>query len=196
MSWKNPSSAAASAPLKQQRTKYKAHCASNFHCTTCRMSAVLQLERHRPHANSEGQQEVKNGKTALRPIGHCGAGLSAWTLTSGSCALSSSDTCVPAVSESSWLVKSRGGKASRPGKHSATFRGAPRWIIETVPVVTISVDMPPPRLHLWTLSHIHTQRHTHTHTLWVKYSLRLVTAGGRRERKVLAARSGCQIELF
>ena len=175
MSWKHPSSAAASALLKQQRTKYKAHCASNFHCTTCRISAVLQLERHRPHANSEGQQEVKNGKTALRPIGHRGAGLSAWTLTSGSCALSGSDTCIPAVSESSWLVKSQGGKASRPGKHSATFRGGPRWIIQTVPVVTISVDMPPPSTS--ECSHIYIHRDTHTHTLWVKYSLRLVTAG-------------------
>lgn len=53
----------------------------------------------------------------------------------------------PAAFESSWLVKSPGGKASRSEKRSATFRGAPRWIIQTVPVVTISAEM---FSHLWT----------------------------------------------
>lgn len=67
MSWKHPSSTAAASLLKQHRTKYETHCASNFHRATCRISAVPQLEPHRPHANSEGQQEVKNCKTVLTP---------------------------------------------------------------------------------------------------------------------------------
>lgn len=141
MSWKHPSPTAAPSPLKQQRTKYKTHCASNFHYATYCISCVPQLQRQRPHANSEGQQEVNNSSTASRLIGRRSTGLSVWTLTCGSCALSSSDTCVPTVFESSWLVKSRGGKASRSRKRSTTFRGAPRWIIQTVPVVTIGADM-------------------------------------------------------
>lgn len=175
MSWKHPSSTAATLLLKQHRTKYKTHCASNFHRATCRISAVPQLKRHRPHANSEGQQEVKNCKMVSRPIGHRSAGLSTWTLTSGSCALSGSDTCVPTAPESSWLVKSWGGKASRPRKRSTTFRGAPRWIIQTVPVTAISIDMFP---HLWTLTHILTYRRAHT--VYVKYSLRLLTVGRKQ----------------
>lgn len=154
VSWKHPSSPAATSHLKQQGTKYKTHCASNFHHATYCISTVPQLERQCPHANSGGQQEVKSSSTASRLIGRRSTGLSVWTLTCGSSALSSSDTCVPAVFESSWLVKSRGGKASRSGKRSTTFRGAPCWIIQTVPVVTISADM---FSHLWT--------HTHTHSV-------------------------------
>lgn len=192
MSWKHPSSTADLSLLKQQRTKYKARCASNFHCATCHISAVLQLAQQQPHANSEGQQEVKNSKTVSRPIGHRCVGLSAWTLTSGSCALSGSDTCVLAVSESSWLVKSQGGKASRPRKRSTTFGGAPCWIIQTVPVVTISIDTPFPSTA--ERSHIYIRRDAHTPCMLNIYQ-DWWRRRGSRERKVLVARLCCQIEL-
>lgn len=48
MSWKLPFFAAAPSLLKQQRTKYKTHCASNFHHATYCISWVPQLERQRP----------------------------------------------------------------------------------------------------------------------------------------------------
>lgn len=97
MSPSRSSSAAPPSLLEQQRTKSKTHCASNFHRATRHISAVPQLRGRQwrpPNANSEGQQEVKNSRTVSRPIGHGGAGLSAWTLTCGSRALSRSDTCV------------------------------------------------------------------------------------------------------
>ena len=156
MSWNQPSS------TMEQNLKHIVH--QTFIALLSALAALSSAsppppERQPPRANSEGQQEVRTSRTVSRPIGHRGAGLSAWTLTCWSRALSRSDTCVPTVSESSWLVKSRGGKAARPGKRSATFRGAPRWIIQTVPVATISVDMFP---HLWTLAHIYTYTETHT----------------------------------
>lgn len=76
------------------------------------------------------------------------------------------------LSQADWL-RAGAEKQAGSGKRSATFRGAPRWIIQTVPVATISADMFPPTSG--TLSHIHTQRRTHTPR--VKYSSRLLTVG-------------------
>lgn len=75
MSLKHPSSSAASSLLKQQN-KIQSVRASNFHCATFRISAVLQRQLRRPRAGLEGRQEGKNSEAASRPIGHRGVGLS------------------------------------------------------------------------------------------------------------------------
>lgn len=62
----------------------------------------------------------------------------------------------PYVSRADWL-RAAAEKRAGPESRAPHLEGARRWIIQTVPVVTISADMFP---HLWTRTHTRRVEHT------------------------------------
>lgn len=135
----------------------KMHCASKFHCTTCALELCASSNRGIP---APSQRDSEKWRTARRSHAWLAivariCQLELWPL--GAALWASLTHASPLyLSQADWL---RAAAESGPGKRGTTFRGALCWIIQTVPVATISVDMFP---HLQTLTLLYIYIHTHT----------------------------------